>query len=158
MKNMLFEHDFLIINLNPFLDVVSIINLRMTSKLYTFYKILNSHNYTRKIKNVTELLNFKDTQDSYKLSLNLEDNLITKSIILKIKEVIKKKSIFSIKISNRDSFCNKLTKNYYNTSSNKLKDILDLYKHNNLKYIFINISYFHIFSCERNNIILKKNF
>ena len=93
-------YDFIPPNLNPHLDVESIIQLRMTAKYFDSFSILESHKYIRRLY-TNDILNFSNnSKDFYQLSICIEENYISKSILEKIHSIMKMKSIISIKIIN----------------------------------------------------------
>ena len=94
-------YDFIPPNLNPHLDVESILLMRMTSKKFICYKIQKNHNYIRNIKNNWGIFNYIDNEkDTYKISLYLEENFISDTIIKKLNDLFSKKNIYSIRILN----------------------------------------------------------
>ena len=92
--------DFIQTNLIYHLDVFSIVNLRRTAKYLKNLKILKLHNYVRKLNNVTEILNFKNSGDYYYIAFIFEDNFISDTVLYKINEIISNNPIYSINISN----------------------------------------------------------
>lgn len=157
-------YDFIPPNLNPHLDVESILLMRMTSKKFNCYKIQKNHNYIRNIKNTWGIFNYIDNEkDIYKISLYLEENFISDTIIKKLNYLFSKKNIYSIRILNNPvinyqsySISNN---NIYINLNNNLLEILEGCKNiQDLKYISLNFIYFWKFSKQRENIILKKHF
>ena len=142
-------YDFISTNLNPHLNVKSILNLRMTAKYFNCYNILESHQYIRKLKNIKDILDYINNPiDKYQLSLCIEPQ---PHIINKIHIIMKQKPIYSIKII-EDSQIDTIS----SFGNNTLNDILDDGTYiQSLRYISMNYVYFCKFSTHREKIILK---
>ena len=149
-------YDFIPPNLNRHLDVDSIFQLRMTSKHFDSYSILESHKYIRRLY-TNDILNFSNnSKDFYQLSICIEENYISKSILEKIHSIMKQKSIISIKIINNPVVVNGGVE--LNLDNNLIHILGDCLHFQFLRYISLNFIYFWKFSKQRENIILKKPF
>lgn len=153
--------DFIQTNLIYHLDVFSIVNLRRTAKYLKNLKILKLHNYVRKLNNVTEILNFKNSGDYYYIAFTFEDNFISDTVLYKINEIISNNPIYSINISNNPIYIENYKRKWNTIDTimkisykNNLSRILSI-KPIDLRYIALNFIYFWKFSKERENIIIK---